>query len=199
MLKENTPKIETERLILRKFLETDTKDVFRLYSDKEVNRFLPWFPFKTLNEAENYLHHTIFPFYQKDVAYSYAVTLKSDSRVIGYIHIHDIGGSNDLGYGLSRDFWHKGIMTEACGAVVDRLRKVEFPFITATHDVNNPHSGQVMKKLGMNYRYSYEEDWQPKNVLVTFRMYQLNLQTDSEYIYMEYWNKHQNHFIENVF
>lgn len=31
-----------------------------------------------------------------------------------------------------------------------------------------------MKQLGMKYQYSYEEQWQPKNLLVTFRMYQLN-------------------------
>ena len=32
-----------------------------------------------------------------------------------------------------------------------------------------------MRKLGMTYRYSYEELWQPKNFPVIFRMYQLNL------------------------
>lgn len=32
-----------------------------------------------------------------------------------------------------------------------------------------------MKRIGMEYQYSYEEQWQPKDILVTFRMYQLNL------------------------
>ena len=55
-----------------------------------------------------------------------------------------------------------------------------------------------MKALGMNYMYSYEELWQPKNFLVTFRMYQLNFDNNYEFVYKEYWNKYKNHFIENI-
>lgn len=175
MYYENTPTLETDRLILRKFDYNDIDDMFLLYSDKEVNKFLPWFPFENRIEAEKYLYNIILPLYKKDIAYSYAITQKADNRVIGYIYINDIGGSNDIGYTLRKEFWHKGITSEACAAVIDRLKKVNFPFITATHDIHNPYSGEVMKKIGMSYRYSYKEQWQPKNILVTFRMYQLNL------------------------
>lgn len=71
-------------------------------------------------------------------------------------------------------------------------------YITATHDIDNIRSGNVMKALGMNYMYSYEELWQPKNFLVTFRMYQLNFDNNYEFVYKEYWNKYKNHFIENI-
>ena len=60
--------------------------------------------------------------------------------------------------------------------MIEQLRKDGISYITATHDVQNPRSGEVMKKLGMSYQYSYEEKWQPKDLLAfTFRMYQLNL------------------------
>lgn len=42
----NKPTIETERLILRKFTEKDIEALYEIYSDEEVNRFLPWFPLK---------------------------------------------------------------------------------------------------------------------------------------------------------
>lgn len=71
-------------------------------------------------------------------------------------------------------------------------------YVTATHDVNNPYSGEVMKKIGMTYRYSYEEQWQPKGILVTFRMYQLNLDGKDERIYRKYWDKYDVHYVENV-
>ena len=45
----NTPAIETERLILRKFTENDLEAFYLIYSDEEVNNFLPWFPLKTLS------------------------------------------------------------------------------------------------------------------------------------------------------
>ncbi len=70
------------------------------------------------------------------------------------------------------------------------------PYITATHDINNPRSGSVMKQLSMNYQYSYQEQWQPKNILVTFRMYQLNFNNKNCQIYKKYWNHSAIHFIE---
>jgi hypothetical protein len=63
--------------------------------------------------------------------------------------------------------------------------------------VNNPRSGNVMKNIGMTYRYSYEEQWQPKNKLVTFRMYQLNFSDLGDWVYKTYWNEHPIHFVEN--
>ena len=68
--------------------------------------------------------------------------------------------------------------------------------ITATHDVNNPRSGNVMKNLGMTYCYSYVEQWQPKNFPVTFRMYQLNFDDKNCRIFKKYWNESINHFVE---
>lgn len=63
-------------------------------------------------------------------------------------------------------------------------------------DVNNPHSGFVMKSLGMKYQYSYEEFWKPKNFNVIFRMYQLNFDENNKTVYRKYWNMYENHFIE---
>lgn len=80
--------------------------------------------------------------------------------------------------------------------VVKQLRESDIPYITATHDINNPRSGNVMKRIGMTYCYSYEELWQPKNRLVTFRMYQLNLCKADAPIYQRYWNMYPVHFIE---
>ena len=74
------------------------------------------------------------------------------------------------------------------------LRSAGFPFVTATHDVNNPNSGKVMKKLGMTYRYSYREKWQPKDIWVTFRMYELDLD-GAERTYEGYKKKYR-YFIE---
>ena len=55
-----------------------------------------------------------------------------------------------------------------------------------------------MQAIGMTYKYSYEEWWQPKNLLVTFRMYQLNLDENENRVYREYWNKYPVHFIEEI-
>lgn len=196
MIKENTPLIETDRLILRKFTEADIADVLLIYGDETVNEFLPWFSLRSMKEAREYLARSILPDYTEEIAYRYAIALKQDNRPIGYVGIGGIGQSNDIGYGLRKEFWHKGIATEASTAVINRCKKAGFPYITATHDINNPYSGEVMKKIGMTYRYSYEELWQPKNFMVTFRMYQLNFD-DAEQTYTEYQKKYR-YFIESL-
>ena len=76
------------------------------------------------------------------------------------------------------------------------MKKDGLLYITATHDRNNPRSGNVMKKLGMKYCYSYEEQWQPKNFPVIFRMYQLNFDGNDDFVYKKYWNMYHNSFVE---
>lgn len=195
IINENTPKIETERLILRKFTEADVNDFFQIFNDEEVNIFLPWFPTKSLNEAMNLMQKFYISNYSKPSAYCYAICLKENNRAIGYICLSD-SESHDLGYGLKKEFWSKGMVTEAAKALVERIEAAGYPYITATHDINNTPSGKVMRKLGMTYKYSYVEQWQPKDISVTFRMYQLNFYNNPKYTYMEYWNKYKNHFIE---
>ena len=191
----NTPPLTTDRLVLRRFTEDDAQALFSLLSDEEVNRFLPMFPLKSLEEAAVFLRKRYLEFYEKPTGYRYAVCLREDHAPIGYIHADD-GEGRDFGYGLRKQFWGMGITTEAGRAVVGRLQKDGVPFVTATHDKNNPASGAVMKKLGMTYRYSYEEQWQPKNIPVTFRMYQLNLDGHAERVYRGYWDRYPVHFIE---
>ncbi len=53
-----------------------------------------------------------------------------------------------------------------------------------------------MKRLRMRYQYSYEEQWQPKDFPVIFRMYQLNLNGNDNRVYKEYWNNSAVHFVE---
>ena len=191
----NTPTLKTERLILRKFMENDIEALYKIYSDKEVNRFLPWFPLETLEEARNFYKKQFESKYDQECSYNYAICLKEDNYPIGYVNV-ETDDSHDFGYGLCKEFWHKGIVTEAGRAVIGQLRKDGIPYITATHDINNPRSGRVMKRLGMTYQYSYEEQWQPKDFLVIFRMYQLNLDRNDNRVYPKYWNNSLVHFIE---
>ena len=53
-----------------------------------------------------------------------------------------------------------------------------------------------MKKAGMEYQYSYEEQWQPKDMAVTFRLYQLNLDGKKDRVYQKYWDDSCVHFVE---
>lgn len=190
----NTPVIETERLILRKFTENDIPALFSILSDEDVNFYLPWFPLKSLEETKAFFQDRYAQVYKHKRGYSYAICLKTDNIPIGYAKI-SMDESYDLGYGLKKEFWYNGIVFEACSAIILQAKKDGIPYITATHDKNNLRSGNVMKRLGMIYQYSYIEQWQPKNIPVTFRMYQLNFEP-IKFVYKKYWNNSEKHFIE---
>lgn len=53
MIYENTPQLETERLILRKLTDTpdDMNAMFAILRDQETNTFLPWFPAKDMTDV----------------------------------------------------------------------------------------------------------------------------------------------------
>lgn len=190
--------IETKRLILRAFdsSESDIEALYEILSDKEVNTYLPWFPIETKKEALTYYQEKILPRYDStNQGFYFAVCRNSDNKPIGYVTVSG-EGSHDFGYGIRKEFWNQGFITEAAAAVIEYLKAENWQYITATHDSNNPASGEVMKKLGMTYKYSYKEQWQPKDILVTFRMYQLNLDGE-ERTYGAYWEKYPEHFIEN--
>ncbi|WP_432613300.1 GNAT family N-acetyltransferase [Cytobacillus oceanisediminis] len=116
--------------------------------------------------------------YEQEIAYFYAIEEKKGHKVIGYIGVSGIKeeeGSAELGYGILKGYWGKGIATEASKAILQRLKQDGSRFIIATHDVNNIGSGKVLEKSGMTYQYSYNEQWQPKNISVTFKLYRIDL------------------------
>ena len=192
---ENTPTLETERLVLRRFTPEDAPAFFAIMGDREVNTFLPWFPAQSLEAARRQLRAQYLDAYDLPMGYRYAICLKGEGAPIGYVNL-SAGEAHDFGYGLRREYWRQGLASEAGAAVIDRLRAAGLPFITATHDVHNPASGAVMRKLGMTYRYTYMERWLPKDIYVNFRLYQLDLAPDAG-TYRGYWERYPVHGVES--
>ena len=217
--------LSTARLVLRPFNTGDMDDLLALLRDKEVNRYLPWWPCTTKAMATAFFRERMVKGYQYVKAQTDLATLpaggnyfwaicthattqlqpqpksqlqpqsQTQPRVIGYISLSG-GAAHDLGYALAKEYWGQGIVTEAAQAVVNYLKQAGVPFITATHDVLNVGSGKVMQKLGMYYCYSYREQWQPKDISVVFRCYQLNLDVQPHRIYREYYQRYAEHCVE---
>ena len=114
----NTPTLETERLVLRRFTENDLGALYEILSDEEVNTFLPWLPARDLEDARRFYEERCVTHYALPRAYYYAICLKEDDRPIGYIKISP-KEPHDFGYVLRKEFWHRGIVTEAGRAVIE--------------------------------------------------------------------------------
>lgn len=191
----NNSLILTKRLVLRQFCEADAEELYTILSDEEVTRFLPMFPLKNSEEAKAYIKERFLKCYAKGDCWHYAICLK-DGELAGFINISQ-NDSHDLGYCIRKSCWYQGIAVEAASAVIECYKTSGGTYITATHDIHNPNSGKVMKKLGMQYCYSYEEQWQPKDINVTFRMWQLNFDGKLN-VYQKYWQQSSCHYIETL-
>ena len=152
---KGTVTLETPRLILRRAEITDAEAMFHNWaSDPEVTKFLTWPPHESIAVSRSLLERWITE-YEKDDYYLWMIVPKESAEPIGSIsvvnHRDDIAEA-EIGYCIGKKWWHRGIMTEALTAVMDYLFEgVGMNRIKATHDVNNPHSGGVMKKCGMTY------------------------------------------------
>lgn len=58
----------------------------------------------------------------------------------------------EIGYCIGKAFWNQGIVTEAFKAIIKfALEEVGFNRITGRHHIDNPASGKVMEKCGLQY------------------------------------------------
>ena len=149
-----TKKLNTERLVLRRFTIEDAKDMYRnLCSDSRVNRFLTWELHKSLTDTEE-LMRTFVERYENPARYCWAIVDRATSEVIGTIAaptVKERTETVEVTYAISYNRWGQGIAAEALKAVINFLfTEVGVNRIEAGHDINNPNSGKVMEKAGMS-------------------------------------------------
>ena len=73
-----TKRLETKRLILRRFTEDDAPAMYKNWaSDGEVTKFLTWQPYKSLEDAEKTLAVWVRDYERKD-CYQWAIVLKGE-------------------------------------------------------------------------------------------------------------------------
>ena len=150
-----TKNIETERLILRRFTLDDADAMYRNWaSDDEVTKYLIWPAHSSVDITKMILADWVES-YKNDDNYNWAITLKGNDEPIGSIGVvakDDETEMVHIGYCIGREYWHRGITSEALKALIDFFfDEVGVKRVESRHDPRNPNSGKVMKKCGMIY------------------------------------------------
>ena len=153
---KGTQTLETPRLILRRLSVDDAKDMYENWaSDDEVTKYLTWNSHASVEDSRACIANFFVVGYDKPSYYEWGVVLKENGRVIGTAGLHNIIEnirSGELGYCIGSAYWGNEYMVEAVNAIIDFcFNEVNFNRIEALHDVENPKSGRVMQKLGMQY------------------------------------------------
>ena len=148
--------LETDRLILRAWEITDLDDFFEYASVEGVGEKAGWEHHKSKDKSLEILKMFIE---EKKV---FAIVLKENQKVIGSIGIEELGeeldkdldnlSGRELGYVLNKDYWNKGIMTEAVSKVVDYcFNTLKLNFLMASYFNHNIASKKVLENLNFQF------------------------------------------------
>lgn len=150
--------METERILLRPWYDSDAEALFKCASDPDVGPRAGWPPHKSVEESLEIIR-TLF---HNDT--TWAIVLKGSGEgsvengepigAIGYGPSCDcnLPAREDeplIGYWIAKPYWNKGICTEALKLMLDHIQNTtDIPSLISGHFIDNPASGKVMEKCG---------------------------------------------------
>lgn len=144
--------METSRIILRPWQDSDAAVLFKWASDPDVGPRAGWPPHKSVEESLDVIR-TVF----RDATKTWAIELKETGEAIGAMgygpscncNLPAREGEPLAGYWVAKPYWNKGICTEALGLMIEHIRKTtDIKSLISGHFVDNPSSGRVMEKCG---------------------------------------------------
>ena len=150
-------RLETDRLILRSWYDSDAEELYKYAQDPQVGPVAGWPPHQSVEESLEIIR-TVFSYPE-----TYAVVLKETGKPIGCIGLKT-GNATDLterddecelGYWLGVPYWGQGLMTEAAKEMVRHafedcgMMKVWVGY----YDGNN-RSKRVQEKCGFKYQWT---------------------------------------------
>lgn len=153
--------METERLILKLYEETDKENLIRLFTDEKVMKHVDMGVFSQ-EKAESLWQKLFEYFYPNGITTIYGVFDKTDGHYIGHASIRPRPTNQDeweIGYILKTDEWRKGYATEIAQELVKfGFNQLNLKGVYATIDTDNFGSIHVLEKAGMKHiRDEYDE------------------------------------------
>lgn len=178
--------LETDRLILRAWQESDLKDFYEYASVEGVGERAGWRHHQSIEESKAILQGFISG---KNV---FALVYKENNKVIGSLGLHRSWANDDsnyadltvkeIGYVLSKDYWGQGLMAEAVREVIRFcFKECKLDAITIGHFTFNHQSRRVIEKCG--FKFVKNSEYYAKHMEVTYDdMKYILLKEDSDLI-----------------
>lgn len=150
---------ETERLVVRPYLQEDSEYFFMMNGDEEIVRYIR--PPKSREESDLFLLEVI-KYSQENPLYGrWAVFEKESGEFAGTFAVIPIENTDDmqLGYSLLKCNWGKGYATELTLAGLQYVfTRTPLTEIYAITEAGNLASQKVLQKAGFRFQRSFEEN-----------------------------------------
>jgi RimJ/RimL family protein N-acetyltransferase len=157
--------LETERLLLRQFTESDVGNLHDLHGDPEVMRFINGGKTTPRDVIENETLPRFLRAYERFEGFGvWAAIERSTGEFVGWFEFYprkDAGPEEvELGYRLRRFAWGKGYATEGSRALVRKgFTELGVQRVVAETMTINAASRRVMEKAGLKYVRTFHQVW----------------------------------------
>jgi [ribosomal protein S5]-alanine N-acetyltransferase len=155
-------RLETTRLLLRPFRHADAADLFAVYSDPEVFRYIPIGDWKHIDEAHQRIARDINTMAAGDYI-RLGVERREDSRVLGEVLLFKFDRDSrraEIGYALARGAWGCGYVAEALPPLIDyAFRDLGLNRLEAVVDPRNTASCAVLSRMGFAHEGTLREQY----------------------------------------
>ena len=171
------PELTTQRLLLRKMLNTDAPELLFLRSDETVMQYIDREKTKTLEEAEEFVQK-INTSVDANETIMWAISLlNAPGTMIGTICFWNILKQHyraEVGYMLHPAHWNKGIMKEALLAVNEYgFNTMKLHSIEARINPDNVVSALLLEKTGFTREAYFKEDFYFRGKFIDTAVYSL--------------------------
>ena len=140
---------ETDRLLIREFIESDIEEILLLHSDPRILEFTGDIVMTRTDEAENVLNNIITNQYQKTGMGRWAVHEKKSGRMLGWCGLRKQNNEIDLGIRFKKKFWNKGYGTESSKAILNKgFVDLKIPEVIARTAKENHGMNRILLNLG---------------------------------------------------
>lgn len=148
--------LETKRLILRKWQETDAESLYSYAKDPSVGPPAGWPPHTSVENSREIIRNVL------SAPETYAVCLKNGTPVgsVGlklkdYTDMTDRDDECELGYWIGKPFWGQGLIPEAARELLRyAFEELNMQAVWCGYYEGNEKSRRVQEKLGFVYRYT---------------------------------------------
>ena len=148
--------LETERLILRPWRESDAEDLYTYASDPDIGPPAGWPPHTSVENSREIIRTVL------SAPETYAVCLKENGKPIGSIGFHrnDLAEADDeyeLGYWIGKPYWGQGLIPEASRELLRyAFEDLGMNLIWCGYYDGNEKSRRVQEKLGFVFHHTTE-------------------------------------------
>lgn len=175
-LLDSFPVLKTERLILRKVLLTDAKDIFEYASNPIVSKYLVWQTHKNIEDTKEFICQVIQGYISREPA-NWGIEFIEENRLIGIISFLNWDQNHfkaEVGFVLSDKYWRKGIISEALNKVLYfGFTRMFLNRIEARTMVNNIASQKLLEKIGMKFEGVLYEQMYIKDNFENIKLYSI--------------------------